>query len=191
MDTVAIPGGRDVRASLDGDADADAVVVACPPHPEFGGSRTDERLRAVADALGDRGVATLRFDYGPWDEGRGERKDAVDAVDWAADRFDAVALFGYSFGATVALRAAGRTDRTVSAVSALAPDADAADSLAALDCPVQVLYGERDDAVDPEPVVAAARDRDYAVESLPCDHQFVGHADRVGALVAEFVVILT
>jgi len=79
-ETVLIPGGRDVRATLDtaasdggGDATgngsrADAVVVACPPHPQQRGHRGDERLTAVSNALTDRGIDCLRFDYGDWDE---------------------------------------------------------------------------------------------------------------------------
>jgi len=61
-----VPGARDVRASLnraDGDGRADACIVACPPHPRAGGSRSDPRLRAVAAAFRDRGVDRLRVDY--------------------------------------------------------------------------------------------------------------------------------
>jgi len=75
-DTVLIPGGRDVRATLDTAASdgsrADAVVVACPPHPQQRGHRGDERLAAVSEAPADRGIDCLRFDYGDWDEGYGE-----------------------------------------------------------------------------------------------------------------------
>ncbi|MFC6753781.1 alpha/beta hydrolase, partial [Halorubrum tibetense] len=116
-DTVLVPGGRDVRATLDvaeseHDTDAstaDAIVVACPPHPQHRGHRGDERLVAVSDALTARGIDCLRFDYGPWDEGYGECADADNAVGWALDRYDRVGLFGFSFGGTVALvTAAGR-----------------------------------------------------------------------------------
>jgi len=48
-----VPGSRDVRAILDR-RDSPAVVVACPPHPGMGGDRSDPRLRAVSDALGER-----------------------------------------------------------------------------------------------------------------------------------------
>ncbi|MFB6303693.1 MAG: alpha/beta hydrolase, partial [Haloferacaceae archaeon] len=64
---VLVPGGRDVRATLDRTGDADAAVVACPPHPQHGGHRGDERLVAVAERLTDAGVDCLRIDYGPWD----------------------------------------------------------------------------------------------------------------------------
>jgi alpha/beta superfamily hydrolase len=108
-ETVLVPGGRDVRATLDA-PDADACVVACPPHPQMGGKRSDTRLVAVAETLAPA-AATLRFDYGPWDEGRGELADARRAIAWARDRYDAVALFGYSFGGCIALLAAARESR--------------------------------------------------------------------------------
>ena len=106
-DTVLIPGGRDVRATLDIAASdgtrSDAVVVACPPHPRHGGHRGDERLVAVGDALAARGIDCLRFDYGAYDEGYGECTDADNAIGWALKRYDRVGIFGYSFGGTVAL----------------------------------------------------------------------------------------
>jgi len=78
--TVLIPGTRDVRGTVDGPDDPDTIVVACPPHPQHGGSRTDARLQAVGEALASRGVGCLRIDYGPWDEGKGEQLDARNAL---------------------------------------------------------------------------------------------------------------
>ncbi|GAA0673335.1 alpha/beta hydrolase [Natronoarchaeum mannanilyticum] len=190
-----LPGARDVRGRLDeasaNGSEPDAAVVACPPHPEQGGSRSDPRLRAVADALGERGVDCLRFDYGPWDEGVGERADARDAVAWATERYDAVGLFGYSFGASVAVLAAADLDlRALSALAPtarLAPDLDAVAALDRIDCPAQVIVGERDDTVDWEPVAERAAELGHAVERLPADHFFVGRHDRVGELAAAFL----
>jgi len=192
---VIVPGARDVRgrldeASADG-AESDAVVVACPPHPQHGGSRSDARLRAVADALGERGVDCLRFDYGPWDEGVGERADARDAVAWAADQYDAVGLFGYSFGASIALCAAPDLDlRALSALAPtarLGPDLDAVAALDRIDCPSQIAVGERDDTVDWAPVAERAAELGHEVERLQADHFFVGRRDRVGDLAAAFL----
>jgi alpha/beta superfamily hydrolase len=200
---VVVPGRRDIRASLDVPRESEtaesgapaeraaACVVACPPHPQLGGSRTDSRLRAVSNALVERDVACLRFDYGEWDEGAGERRDARNAVSWASERFGRVGLFGYSFGASVALLATnGRAD--VAAVSALAPGARVADfdvvgALDDIDCPAQVVYGERDETVDWAPVVERARDLGFVTESLPSDHHFVGQRDRIAETVSEFV----
>ncbi|EMA44062.1 alpha/beta hydrolase [Halococcus saccharolyticus] len=196
---VVVPGGRDVRGTLDhpGDTsdestepDLQRVVVACPPHPQDGGTRSDRRLVAVSDALGDRGVACLRFDYGKWDEGQGEQVDVKNAVRWAREHADAVGLYGFSFGATMALCTAAETDG-VRAVSALAPDrgregADAVAALDGIDCPTQVLYAERDTTADWEPVVERARELGITVTALPADHFFVGQAEKVAAAVVGF-----
>ncbi|GAA0523045.1 hypothetical protein SAMN04488066_105181 [Halorubrum aquaticum] len=200
-DTVLIPGGRDVRATLDVadgddvDTDADAVVVACPPHPRHGGHRGDERLTAVSDALADFGIDCLRFDYGEYDEGYGECTDADDAVGWAIDRYDRVGLFGYSFGGTVALvTAASRPD--LSGVFALAPtdrlaaDVDAVaalDDLAAGNVPVRIGYATRDSTADWEPVVERARVLGIGTVAFESDHFFVGRAVDVGEAAAAFL----
>jgi alpha/beta superfamily hydrolase len=192
-DTVAIPGGRAGTATLDR-PEPDTVVVACPPHPQHGGSRSDARLRAVSDALAPD-VGCLRFDYGAWDEGRGERVDAENALVWASDRADAVGLFGYSFGAAVALRATAELDSESepAVLSVLAPPAgltehlDAVAALDAIDCPGQVVVGERDDTVDWEPVADRAAERGLAVERLPADHHFVGQRGRIGETVGPFL----
>ncbi|MBX0295101.1 dienelactone hydrolase family protein [Halomicroarcula sp. F27] len=187
---VHVPGGREAVGTLDS-PDADRVVVACPPHPQYGGSRSDQRLRAVSDALAPE-IACLRFDYGEWDGGRGERTDAENALAWARTEFDAVGLFGYSFGADVALRAAAAADGDApAALSVLAPpselsDGAAVEALDTIDCPVQVVYGERDETVEWRPVVDRARELGHAVESLPADHHFVGQADRAAELVSQF-----
>ncbi|EMA20291.1 hypothetical protein [Haloarcula amylolytica] len=193
MTTVGIPGGRDVTASLDRPA-SDTVVVACPPHPQYGGKRSDTRLQSVSDALAPD-VGCLRFDYGAWDEGRGERVDAENALAWASERADSVGLFGYSFGAAVALRAAAEAESHVcpAVLSVLAPPAGLTDhldgtaALDAIDCPVQVVVGERDDTVDWEPVVDRAADLGHAVERLPADHHFVGQSGRIGETVGPFL----
>lgn len=199
-DTVLIPGGRDVRGTLDmavGGEPADDVVVACPPHPQFGGTRRDSRLVAVGEALADRGIDCLRIDYGDWDEGYGETTDADNAIGWALERYERVGLFGFSFGGTVALVTAAARPCLV-AVSALAPaaqvnaDVDAVEAIDRIDSPIQVLYGTRDSVADWEPVVERARKRadaghDVAVAEFSADHLFVGQYDRVAERVGEFM----
>ena len=184
-----IDGDRPIRVTVD-TPDADRAVVACPPHPQMGGTRSDPRLRAVGEALADRGVACLRFDYGPWDEGDGERQDALNVLASARDRYSSVSLFGYSFGAGVALLTAAESEPT--AVAVLAPPAslggsDTAAALETLSCPVQVVSGERDSTVDCEPVIERARERGDVVESIAGDHFFAGQVDRIGASVAAFL----
>ncbi len=195
MTDVLVPGARDVRATLDepgNNGDSATVVVACPPHPQHGGSRSDQRLTAVSEAVTDAGIACLRFDYGPWDGGEGERVDSRNAIRWASERYDRVGVFGYSFGAVQALLAAADTNELVSAVSVLAPPAqlgpelDAVAAYDRLECPVQVCYGDRDTTVDSEPIVDRARDCGDDVRSFSADHFFIGHQDAVGDTVGTF-----
>ena len=206
-DTVLIPGGRDVRASVDTAVSegsrngsdesprADAAVVACPPHPQQRGHRGDERLVAVSDALTERGVDCLRFDYGDWDEGYGETTDADAAVGWALERYDRVGLFGFSFGGTVALVAAASRSE-LAGVCALAPTARLnpdVDAVAALDevvergLPVRVLYATRDSTADWEPVLERAEDLGVEPVAFESDHFFVGRSGKVGEAVAAFL----
>ncbi|MDG5817822.1 alpha/beta hydrolase [Natronococcus sp. A-GB7] len=200
MTDVLVPGGRDVRGRLEEpDGDPEAVVVACPPHPQHGGSRTDQRLVAVSETLREAGIACLRFDYGPWDDGHGEREDVRNAIRWADDRYDRVGVFGYSFGASQALLAAADVDRPLLGVAALAPtaslgtgddgsetDLDAVAALSTLETPTLILYGERDTTVDWEPVVERARERGNETVALPADHFFLGTREEIARSVGEF-----
>jgi alpha/beta superfamily hydrolase len=190
-----IPGGRDVQATLDAPDDgANAAVVACPPHPQHRGHRGDARLVAVSEHLVERGIACLRFDYGPWDEGYGEREDVRNALRWATDRYDRVGIFGFSFGASEAILAVATVEVDVGAVSTLAPtariteDLDVVAALDDLDCPLQVIYGSRDSTVDWEPVVERARELGHDPVELSADHFFVDRHDDIGKMVADFQV---
>lgn len=191
-----LPGARDVRATLDtpDSGDTDTIVVACPPHPQHRGHRGDARLKAVSEYLTDRGIACLRFDYGDWDEGYGEREDARNALRWARERYDRVGVFGFSFGTGVAALAASTIEPQPDAVSLLAPTerlAEDLDTVVALDDiegPVQVVYGTRDDTVDWEPVVERARELGYEVVEISGDHFFVGQHEKVADAVGGFLV---
>lgn len=191
-DRFRLPGPRDVRGTRDGGA-SDRVVVACPPHPQYGGDRRDSRLVAVADALAEDGINCLRFDYGEWDEGEGETTDALAALAWARERYGRVGLFGYSFGAGITLRTSARSRPQPDSVSLLAPPATfpTGESVAPLvrdiEGPLQVVYGERDDTATWEPVVEEARELGLAVRSFPADHFFVGQQAKVAAVVVEFL----
>ncbi|WP_396612113.1 alpha/beta hydrolase [Haloferax sp. S1W] len=197
-DPILVPGGRDVRATLDRAAEetpADAVVVACPPHPQHNGNRTDARLTAVSDALSEHGIDCLRFDYGEWDHGYGERADTLRAVEWARERYDHVGLFGFSFGGAMALLSAAE-GADVDAVSALAPaprlasDLDVVAVFDQIHIPVQVIYGTRDDIVDATPIVECAEEYHQSVVEFAADHFFVGQHGKVATAVSDFLVPL-
>lgn len=185
---VLIGGARDVRGSLT-DLDVSVCVVVCPPHPQMGGTRTDRRLTAVSDALASEEIASLRFDYAEWDEGRGEYTDTLNALEWATERYERVGVYGYSFGGTLALVAAGNAD-SVACACALAPGAqiaelDAADALQSIDCPTQIVYGERDTTADWEPVVDQATETVHTIK-MSADHFFIGQTERIAERVTAF-----
>ena len=195
-ETVLVPGARRVEATFEEPDDgASASVVACPPHPRYGGHRGDARLRAVSEALLERGVACLRLDYGEWDDGLGEREDVRNACRWAADRHERVALFGYSFGAGVAALAAADVEVPVAALALLAPPATVGaglDVVAALDgvdagVPVLAVVGARDETVSWRRVADAVTARGGTVETVGADHGFAGERAAVAAVVVEFL----
>ena len=198
--------GADEDATGDGrpgaDEGATTCVVACPPHPQQRGHRGDQRLVAISDHLADGGVDCLRFDYGDWDGGYGELGDTYDALAWAEENYEHVGLTGFSFGACLTLLAAGgigvdgdpAATPDLDAVAALAPparlnaDLHAVPAMARIDAPATVVYGERDDIADWEPVVERATELGWPTTALSADHFFVGKTGEVGDAVGGFLL---
>lgn len=88
------------------------IVVACHPHPQYGGSMEANVVEAMFRRLPLDGAAVVRFNFrgangsgGEHDGGQAERLDVVSAIDEAIRRWPGVPLVlaGYSFGADVAL----------------------------------------------------------------------------------------
>jgi alpha/beta superfamily hydrolase len=189
-ESVLVPSDRHVRGTVD-HADLTDCVVACPPHPEYGGSRSNPLLQALSDAVD---CACLRFDYGAFDEGRGEVADTRAALSWGRGRYDDVALFGYSFGGCLALvtpareSRAGRPPAAVGALASVADLTDGVDAVAALpdtDRRVGVVYGECDTTVDAAAVADRVGEQDGRVRAVPADHFFVGQQEAAIAPLAE------
>ena len=90
-----------------------AAAIVCHPHPQHGGTMHNHVAYRIARAFRDRAVAALRFNFrgvgrstGIYDEGRGERQDAMLALDFLVERFPDVPAIaaGFSFGARIALQ---------------------------------------------------------------------------------------
>jgi uncharacterized protein len=112
-------------------AKAAGAAVVCHPHPQYGGSMHNNVVAAVLEALWALDYATLRFNFrgvgksdGEFAGGVGEVDDALAAVKFLTGELSSngvpMLLAGYSFGATVALRA-GLAIAEVGTMVAVAP----------------------------------------------------------------------
>ena len=159
---VAIRTGRVVLAGdLTVPARADGIIVFA--HGS-GSSRLSPRNRLVAEALVERGFATLLFDLLTEDEGIAERftrhlrfdipllaERLSGAIAWlgASDRAGAlpIGLFGASTGAAAALIAATGSPRVGAVVSRGGRPDLAAAALARVRCPTLLIVGSADRVV--------------------------------------------
>lgn len=204
--TVHFNGGRDARGHLDtreskAKYTIDSCVIACPPHPQHGGHSSDRRLCAVSDQLPPE-IDCLRITYGSWDHGHGECADVANALEWAHNRYDQCGLFGYSFGAALAIGVA-TTSTCVEFVSALAPpqsidDGSVVETTTALyntNIPTQLIYGTQDEMISINPTVEmlqqnASSDK-FDIRSFPTGHAFQMFLDKVGIAVSSFADNIT
>lgn len=138
-------------------------AVICHAHPRHGGSKDHPVLWAVRNELaGKRGFETLGFNFrgimgsgGSYGGGHDEIEDVRAAVGFVRERVDRpTLLFGWSFGASVALREA-LEDLRVSALALFGlplrpndlnlPPLPEASELTRLDRPMLLLAGEHDE----------------------------------------------
>ena len=173
-------------------------AVVCHPHPQYGGDMDNSVVRAVTEALQQRAVATLRFNFrgvgasdGGYGGGVGEIDDARAAVDALRGRVPTITLAGYSFGAMVALLA-GQANANVERLVAIALPATMFDlePIVASAKPKLFLIGDRDQYCPYsalEALVGRLAGDNSLVRLEGADHFLFGHEERVGADVARFV----
>lgn len=173
--------------------------VVASPHPALGGSMTSPVVAELAWALTRAGHATLRFDYRGVASSRGVSRHAAgserigDVSDEVEDllkvaahllettRAPSVCAVGYSFGAKVALEAAG--DPRISQLVLIAPPTALAgfSGLASLQKPLLVVCAHHDPYCDrsalnvPTSVIAHT------------DHFFQRGLTELGKTVATFL----
>ena len=106
-------GGRDIG------------VVLCHPHPLHGGNMYSNVISAVAEALWQHDVSTLRFNFrgtggstGSHGGGEAEGADVAAAVGYlvSCQPVSTLAVVGYSFGAAVGLLAGAADPRVTFSV---------------------------------------------------------------------------
>ncbi|HMK30426.1 MAG TPA: alpha/beta family hydrolase [Terriglobales bacterium] len=87
--------------------------LVCHPHPLFGGTMHNKVAFHAMKALNALGLPVLRFNFrgaglseGEHDHGQGEVEDVIFALNWLDKEFGVPVIFaGFSFGASVGLRA--------------------------------------------------------------------------------------
>jgi hypothetical protein len=112
---IAVEEGVSLEGRYTPGAGAGAALVL-HPHPQYGGSMYNNVVEALVEAAAGAGWAGLRFNFrgvglstGSFDQGRGERADALAAAGWLLERAGGpLALLGYSFGSLVGAQAAAR-----------------------------------------------------------------------------------
>ncbi len=177
-----------------------AVAVFCHPHPQHGGSMHNKVAYRASEAVFERGLPTLRFNFrgvgrsaGVWGGGDGEEEDATAAITFLERMYPGlpVLLGGFSFGGGIAL-ALGARDARVAAVLAVAPAVGARDlaPLAASPKPKGVVQGTADELC-PLPALQAS----YAAWAEPkaarlvagAGHFFDGRLPQLRAAVQDLL----
>ena len=164
------------------------AALVCHPHPEGGGTMHNKVVFRIAQALGELGMPTLRFNFrgvgrstGQYNYGRGEADDIRTALSWLAAQYPGapLCLAGFSFGAWVGLPVGCADSRVARLLGVGVPvRLLAQDALAGCAKPKLIIQGERDEhgpmealrpwyAALPEPkalVVVPAADHFFAAQ---------------------------
>ncbi len=181
------------------DKDPLAAVVVCHPHPLYGGSMSSNVVFGICQALAERGMAALRFNFrgvgqsgGQFGEGIGEQEDAKAALDFAlaTEGIDPerLGLAGYSFGGMVALPVALKDER-VKRLALVSPALaeEGWKELESYQKPKLVIVGEHDLVVPLAKFqkLAEAKPEQYRIIS-GADHFWGDYEDEVAERVAAF-----
>jgi len=180
-------------------AQGDAGVVITHPHPQFGGSMSNNVVESLVKAYGNSGYTTLRFNFrgvgkseGHYDEGKGEQADAHGAVSYLRDMgMNVVHLAGYSFGAWVNARAIGELN-DVNRMIMVSPPVNFMD-FSDLDYTPQlqlVITGSSDDIAPPDIIqkMLPKWNKDAAFKIIRgTDHFYWGQTGEIETIVRDFL----
>ena len=196
---LTVAGGPRLEARLAG-GPGRAGLVACHPHPLYGGDMDNPVVVRAVEVAQGLGLATLRFNFrgvgrseGTHGGGEAERDDVAAAVGALREILPPAApvgLLGYSFGAGVASRVAA-ADPTLAALALVAPPMSMYDwaHVAPGPRPLILVAGTRDaycpvDALD---ALAARLPGAERVLIEGADHFFFGKLFPMGEAVAGWV----
>jgi alpha/beta superfamily hydrolase len=175
------------------------AVVVCHPHPLYGGSMSSNVVFGICQALAEKSIAALRFNFrgvgksgGEFGEGIAAQEDTRAALDFAiaTERIDPqrIGLAGYSFGGMVALPVAVRDER-VKRLALVSPALEEGgwEELKRYKKPKFVIAGENDFVVPMEYFSKLAGDRPEHYQVIAgADHFWGGYEEVVAEKVATF-----
>ena len=175
-------------------------AVVCHGHPLFGGSMDSMLTYAICEALAENGIAALRFNFRPFEEGATEEggtacRDVAAGLDlirnWPEVRRGRYGLIGYSAGAAAILRGLPTLKRA-KAFSLISPPLSAVSSTRIGDDKRrrQFVIGAEDRIVDPAKLETAigAMKRPPELQVIPgADHTIRGKERQVAAAVGVFM----
>jgi alpha/beta superfamily hydrolase len=176
---VAGPVGR-LECAIDTPAgEPSGIALVAHPHPQFGGTLDNKVVQTLARAFVELGCVTLRPNFrgvgaseGVYDEGRGEVEDLAAVLEWQRREFGdlPIALAGFSFGAAMQARLAGRVAPQRMALVGVAVGSF---EVPAVPPDTLVIHGDQDETVPLAAVLAWARPQDLPVVVVPgADHFF-------------------
>lgn len=202
---IAEPTGEEVP---EGGGDLPAVLF-CSPEPHLGGTMLSPVVETLTREVTPRGFVSVRFNYRGVGESRGENalgqgqvSDALAAVEmlreWPGVDERRIGIVGYSYGASIALRAAAQQPQGVRAVVAVSPILDipligipTEDGLEKVQVPVRFLIGGSDGLTTPEKlgewVDGIERDDVTAMALEGADRAWQTSRPALAAAAAEFL----
>ena len=176
-----------------------AGIVVCHPHPQYGGDMHNNVVTVLCEALTERGIAALRFNFrgvgrstGAYDGGRGEALDTAAALEclMGSEEIEttAVGAAGYSFGALTALAAADDRARALALVSPPLQWLDR-ERFSGFGGPLLLVAGDADHVTPEQPFRALAASLGDAAEAhivAGADHSWWGHERELAGIAGEF-----
>ncbi len=166
------------------------IALVAHPHPLYGGALDNKVAQTLAHTFAELGYIALRPNFrgvgqsdGEHDQGEGETDDMISVAAFARARFGELPLVlaGFSFGAFVQTRAAGRLAEANSPVERLVlvalavgrVTADRSYDTGAVPANTILIHGDRDETVPLSNVLAWAEGLELPVSVVPgADHFF-------------------
>ena len=183
---------------------ARGVALVLHPHPLGGGTMHNKVVFRAASALNDAGLVTLRINFrgvgqstGTHDDGRGEKEDALAALDYLGAKYpnETVTLCGFSFGARVGMEV-GIDDVRVRNLISLGTPVGKYDFTFLKSCkkPILFVHGELDEFGAPSALEQLTQQMSAAQVQLVvvpgAGHFFEGHLDELKQAITTWVVEL-